>query len=113
MLTHRKQLDVLYNHHMFVILLEQGGFNDFRAILGISPGQELQGLGNPLRSLLKAFPAVVLPYQGQNFFNMLSDFAGGIRIVLFYIHVCHSEAKIRKKKDTLDECPSLYNTQLS
>ena len=66
-LAGRVQLYVFHKDHLAVVLPEERAAENFRSVLPVSLGQELQGFGNPLRGLQQPFPVRVFSQQPEDF----------------------------------------------
>ena len=95
----RVQLDVLHEHHLFVLFAERRGADDFERILFVSLRQERHRLGDAFGGFQKSFARRVLPQQPQDFGVMeLQRLDGpGVETFLFVVSsLFHWRAKIDK-----------------
>ena len=65
-ITEGEYINVLYNHHFTIILLEHGLRDDLVEISSIALCEELHGFCHPLGCLVQAFPTHILPQGIQN-----------------------------------------------
>lgn len=67
MLTKRKEIDILYNHHLLVVLfLEHGATKHGCRIFMISFGQELHGFGYTFGRFQQTFAVYIFTKQIDN-----------------------------------------------
>ena len=85
MLTKRKEIDILYNHHLLgVLFLEHGATKHGCRIFMISFGQELHGFGYTFGRFQQTFAVYIFTKQIDNTFIMAGQLFAGQQSLLVY-----------------------------
>ncbi len=76
-LAEAEHLDIFDDHHLVVADGEERALEQSLGIFGVAAGEKLQGLANPLRSLLKTFALRVFAEADEHFLDEIFEAGAG------------------------------------
>ena len=81
----REEVDVLYNHHLIVVLLEQCIGQNLVGIHVVALGKRLHSLGHTHRCLLQSLAGRILAQQAQYLLIVIGQLLYSITILLVVV----------------------------